>query len=241
MKGEKKMSKIISLDRAFELARDVASYFTKNYPDLFLDKIYHGREYLIELCKHLNAILITNKKLPGAKKRAAVMYVAGRPFILIDNSIKSDRTQLKMSLAHELGHVIMEHRKRFNFRTMGYSQPKNRNAEGLQDRYQSEIEFEATVASMFLLFPDGYLDKLIDDHVFIPSRHLANDLEVPFKWLVARVQIFRNMHGYEKSRKLLELQNKNQPGSSFVNIENHFAAIESTNRNYLVEFIPKPR
>lgn len=231
------MSYEITLNRALSLAHGVSNYCKKQYPEILDDGNFHDWDYLTSLCKKLGAYLILDKALPGGSKRAAVMYVLNRPFIMIDKAIESGSIKASLSLAHELGHILMNHKNRFNFRAMGYSQPKNANENGLQDRYQSEIELEAFIASMLIMIPDGYMDKLIERHIFIPTKQLAETLELPLKWFAVRVQIYRYRYGYLRSIELLKLRFNQQ----FEANEDLFKRIiyhkEYIIRNYIRELL----
>jgi Zn-dependent peptidase ImmA (M78 family) len=215
------------------MARAISGHCEKKFAHVFCDGRFHGREYLTTFVPKAGARLVLDRSLPGEARQAAVMFVSGHPFIIIDKSVMIESSTFLLSLAHELGHVVLEHGKRLSFVVHGFSETVNDDGREMQLLYHSELELEANLAAMMLVVPDAYLNRLVEETIWIRTNAKAKEHDLPTNWMAARVELYRKMYGYERTMELF----KNKPKDPFS--QTTVERWELTDQNLLEQFLPK--
>lgn len=193
------------LERAVSIARDVGASAARTYPQILGDDKFHDFSFLKKLCEVTGARVIEDEVLPSPSMRAAVIDVAGVPFIVLADTLVTTGDRL-IALAHELSHALLEHLKRPNFSVQGYSEAMRFADGALQMKYTQETELEADLLGMMLVMSDTFLHRVVQDTIFIPTPRLSSEKRLPLEWVAARVQLYREMYGYTESRRLLRLR-----------------------------------
>lgn len=231
------MSRIIyPLKRAIKLAKDIADFGQQHHPNVFNDPNFHGMEYLKDRCAQMGVYIVSGKDLPGAKRKAVVMDVKGTPFIVLDKSLEARRGRLICALAHELGHIMLGHFARLNFCVLGFSETSNEWDARLQAIYCAETELEADLIAMMLILPDSYLHSIVEKTIFIPAQKKAHEHGLDTNWVAARIQLYREMYGYERSKELLLKRHKDE--FSKPDLEKWFS-LERRDNNCLRSVMPE--
>ncbi len=197
---------------AAKLAKGIVERVEKPHRRLLFDSDFHNFDSLKGFAEEIGARIIFNKSLPGINSNsnllrttsAAVINVQGTPYILMDRSLKPKSELALRALAHEIAHVILGHLSHPNFAAFVYSGTKNRMDAELQELFSTQVELEADLLGMMLIVPDNLLEKQVDKTKFIPARRKARELGLDTRWLVARIQLYREIYGYKKSRELLK-------------------------------------
>ncbi len=192
-----------SLGPAVKMAEDLARFCKARFPDVFLSSGFHSWDYLVGFCESIGAHLVLDRVLPGQRRKAAVMFVAGIPFIIIDKSIRPGSRQAMLALAHELGHVVLQHRDRPSFAEHGLSETMDQTGMSLQFNFHNQTELEANIAALYMMAPDAYLDNLVEQTSWIQSKNKSIQHDVPVEWFAIRVQLYREIFGYDRTLELL--------------------------------------
>jgi hypothetical protein len=145
---------------------------------------------------------VEDEILPAAANRLAIAVpIEGAPFIVLDRSLSTPEAKL-VPLAHELSHVALGHLSMPSFTSAGYSACLRGPDDLLFTVYPSETEIEADILAMMAIMPDSYLDGVVEQSIFIPTVSLARTHGLDVDYVAARVQLYRAIHGYVRSRAL---------------------------------------
>lgn len=235
VKSEKGPQKRYPLSRAVRIAKAVSKECQLSYPSIFNDTSFHKWTFLEQFCKDQKINIILDRKLPGTSKKGVLMYVGGRPFILLDPSVNRKSSIATNILAHEICHVILGHKEHINFSALGFSEALDVDNGFLQCWYQCDIEIEAIVASFLLIMPDAYLHQIIEQSKFIPTKRKSEEHGTTLEWMAARVQLYREMHGYKRTFELM----RNDDSASYTFSQPDLKKWENTDKKYLERFFPE--
>lgn len=192
------------LARALKLAKQVMAAAGKKYHDLLSDvRVHDDRFFRQLLTDRIGATVIDSLELPPNTTKAAVLMINNVPHVLVDPSLPPGEQSTICAYAHETAHLILDHPKRLNFGYIGMSETMDRFDMNLQEIYATETELEANLLAMMLVVPDGFLNAVVEDSIWIPVKKLASENSYKEDWLAARVQLYRKIHGYNRSRHLL--------------------------------------
>ncbi len=227
------VEKVYPISRAVQIAKAISIECQSKFPSVFKDAEFHGWDYLERFCQSNNIRIILNKKMPGDRKEGLLMYVGGHPFILIDRSINKKSRKARSILAHEICHYVLGHKDELNFSVLGFSETVNVSNGALQILYQCELEIEAVFASFMMIMPDAYLDRVIEERKFIPTRIKSRKYNIPLDWMAARVQLYREMYGYKRTNELIQ-----KDPMSLIS-KNDLGEREGTDRKCLENFLPQ--
>jgi len=188
--------------RALQIASEVAGTARVRVPGLALDEQVHEYPRLYGECSDQGIVVVDDETLPGGKSQAVSLKVDGTPFIVLDRKIPN-AGQKAVAVAHELAHILLGHLERPNF-ALHFSEPMRMDDSVLQVILGADAEIEAETMGMALVMPDRFLHQQVEDGIFIPARKLAAAYSLAVEWVAARIQLYREMHGYLRSRQLLQ-------------------------------------
>lgn len=64
-------------------------------------------------------------------------------------------------------------------------------------------EVEADAYALTTMIPDAFLDEIVEESTYIPTVKLSRELNLPPEVVRTRVHMYRQMHGYTRSEKLI--------------------------------------
>lgn len=193
----------INSENAKEVAFKLIKNIMSNFPCIFKRNHYNKYEHLVKICRNNDMQLIRDKKLP-CNRKAFIIDVEDKRFILIDKLVNKN-FELIPILAHELGHEFAGHLLNEDIKFFPLLNDEN------SDKFIEFLckkELEAEIIAWFLVLPDNYLNKLVQNHIFIPTRSISHELGLNTEWVAARVELYRKMYGYEESKRILEKKEK---------------------------------
>jgi Zn-dependent peptidase ImmA (M78 family) len=231
------ISNTYPISRAVKLARSIAEHCKMKFPAIFSDDAFHNLDYLTTFCRDCGIHLITWRSLPGTSKRAAVMFVQGNPFVILDKSLQIGSRESFLALAHEIGHIVMDHGRRQNFSAYGFSETIHPESRELEFLYHSELELEANLVGMMMVMPDPFLDKTVENLIWIPTAVIAEATGLPLDWVAARVQLYREMFGYKRSKELTAAKMQSEIVQN-QGVPKECLALEFSGKNFLQAFLP---
>ncbi|MEO0081823.1 MAG: ImmA/IrrE family metallo-endopeptidase [candidate division WOR-3 bacterium] len=191
-----------ALTRGIEICRQTVARVKTDFADICTSERHHDFDSLALYCRQNGIELILDESLAGTRARAASILVQDVPFILLDRELTRPGERLT-SLAHELGHVMLDHLRRPSFAVCGFCETMSLGSRMLQKRYCAEIELEADVHAMLIVLPEGFLHRQVERTGHIPARRLHRSLDLPLSWVGARIQLYRLVNGYADSNLAL--------------------------------------
>lgn len=191
-------------DRAFAMARRLGEELEAIVPTTWhADRIVTS-DQVIAVAESLRIRVRRNETLPG-DLHGLTLRVEGHPFIVIDRRVSRNSAEEALILAHELAHNALSHWQVPGLSSVrGYRGTMRELDEKLSIRYRQETELEADLFAMQMVIPDAYLDAIVERSIWIPTLQLAKQYGFTRGLLAARVEVYRGIYGYERSRRLFE-------------------------------------
>lgn len=179
--------------------RHVQRLGSRQAPELFLSTCVNDEGTLRRYCDK-RGIRLVERKLPQGIAGMAV-DVNGYPVVVLDPD-RSRGVRLFV-LAHEIAHVVLSHTDVPNM-ALAYSD----TICGDLQHYYCEQEQAADLAAMLMLIPDRFLERVVREKIFIPTRWLAHRLCMRVRLIAARIEVYRLIFGYELSSKVARASDK---------------------------------
>lgn len=163
----------------------------------------HSEAELLRYCKE-RGIFVADWDLPEGCSGMS-LELAGTPTIVIDAKI-TDRTNRTFVLAHEIAHTALGHIEGTNPVQAYAGCLEDIDQQKLLQAYWQDKELEANVGAFQLLFPRPFLDRIVEQHIYIPVARLAASLDLNRQLLAGRVELYRRTVGYQRSEELRALR-----------------------------------
>ena len=224
------------LSKAIELSKKMLDRVPPEYSWIVTESKFHDIGVLIRFCEKNCIRLIWDRNLPGSKRKAAVINVFNTPYIIMDPSLNIKSEYALRALAHEIAHILLGHLNNKNFAAFGFSETMNEWDATLQIIYCTQMEVEAELLGMMIVVPDRLLDVQVEKTIFIPARRKAHEHGIDTRWIAARIQLYRLMYGYEKSKHLLRQRCRDKISQPDPD---RWFSLERTENNDLEIFLPE--
>ena len=185
------------IQRAIAIAEGVMQHVRGKHGSLFDVPCVQGLRSLLETVAELGIYVRRGESLPSGVN-GMTLRVAKTPFVVLSSRLE-ETGMLVPVLAHELAHNLLGHAEGPSPRVLGNTGTMVEEDHLTQLLYKADVEAEAELLALQIVIPDRFIQAILEEHIWFPSRRIAGENGIAADWVAARVDLYRRQFGYDQS------------------------------------------